>query len=306
MRRPGIGGLVGFSALVCAMAVPAVPAQAVVEGGTLPPWFICYAGSNANRVALETSLSPANGATVQTGTPVMFSGSSEAPVTFAVASSLALLSSPDIDSGPATLLPGTSTYTFTSTKATATPGTVYWDASFSDATVPECAGESPTTFTTQVRTLTVSPLPSPPPTPVTPTTTPETQPAATGGVSLDGATIGVQRTHEAAVKLACAGTGACSGRLILTAMIAKGDRSRTGEKASTAMTTIGSASFSVSAGKTARVRLTLNATGRALLKADHGRLSTNLTILQSSPASSHTHTYTVQLVQQKARSRMKK
>jgi hypothetical protein len=157
------------------------PAQAF--GGGLPPWFSCFAASNANRVALETSLSPANGATVQTGTPVTFSGSSTPPVTFVVASSAALLSSPDIDSGSGTLQPGTSTYTFTSTKATATPGTVYWNVSFSDATIAECAGESPTTFTTKARTLTVLPPPSPPTTTVTPTITPATPPAATGSLS---------------------------------------------------------------------------------------------------------------------------
>jgi hypothetical protein len=177
MRRSGIGWLVALSALGCAMTVHAVPAQA------LPPWFSCFAASNANRVALEASLSPANSATVQTGTPVTFSGSSTPPVTFAFASSTALLSSPDIDSGPGTLQAGTSTYTFTSTKTAATAGTVYWDASFSDATLAECAGESPTTFTTQVRTLTVLPAPSPPTTTVTPTTAPAMPPAATGSVS---------------------------------------------------------------------------------------------------------------------------
>jgi len=157
LKRSGVGWLLSLGALACAMAVPASPAHA----SGLPPWFKCFAAGNANRVALEASLSPANGATVQTGTPVTFSGSSTPPVTFAVASSTALLSSPDIDSGSGTLQPGTSTYTFTSTKATATPGTVYWDASFSDATIAECAGESPTTFTTKARTFTVV-SPSPP------------------------------------------------------------------------------------------------------------------------------------------------
>jgi hypothetical protein len=65
------------------------------------------------------------------------------------------------------------------------------------------------------------------------------------------------------------------------------------------MKTIGRARFSISAGKTAEVRLTLNATGRALLNADHGRLSASLAILKSSPTPSQTHTETVQLVHQK-------
>jgi hypothetical protein len=53
------------------------------------------------------------------------------------------------------------------------------------------------------------------------------------------------------------------------------------------------------AGKITLVKLALNAIGRALLKADHRRLSTNLTTLESSPAPSQTHTETVHLVQQK-------
>ena len=49
------------------------------------------------------------------------------------------------------------------------------------------------------------------------------------------------------------------------------------------------------------IKLTLNGTGRTLLRADHGRLSTNVTILESSPGSlSQTYTESVQLVQQKA------
>jgi hypothetical protein len=182
MRRSDIRWLVALGALGCVAMVSVIsPAPGYTD--TLPPWFICFGASNANLKGLEASLNPANGATVQTGTPVTFSGNSSAPVTFAVASSSALLSSPDIDGGPGSLQPGTSSYTFTSTKATATPGTVYWDASFSDATLAECAGESSTTFTTQVRTLTVLPAPSPPTTMVTPATAPATPPAAIGSVS---------------------------------------------------------------------------------------------------------------------------
>jgi hypothetical protein len=50
-------------------------------------------------------------------------------------------------------------YSFTSTKATARAGNVYWTASFSTAELPECAGQAPQTLTTRVRTLTVVPVP---------------------------------------------------------------------------------------------------------------------------------------------------
>jgi hypothetical protein len=107
-------------------------------------------------------LNPAINTIVQAGTPVTFSGNSAASVTFAVASSPALLSSPDLDSGQGSVQPGASSYTLTSTKATATPGVlIYWDASFSNATLNGCKGLTPTTYTTSVRTLTVV---SPPPT----------------------------------------------------------------------------------------------------------------------------------------------
>ncbi|HEY2142041.1 MAG TPA: hypothetical protein VGG98_08275 [Solirubrobacteraceae bacterium] len=227
---------------------------------------------------------------VQAGTPVTFSGYSGSPVTFAVASSQALLSSPDIDSGAGSAQPE-QLYTFTSTRATAAPATVYWDASFSSAALKACEGLTPTTYTTQVRTLTVlSPPPPPPLQPTTPTTTTTT---AVGSVSLDGSTITVQSSGEAAVKLACTGTGACSGKLILAGKgtIKKGKKAKT--------ETIGTAAFSISPGNTATVRLKLNAVGRSLLGMAHGHLSASLTVLKSSPAPSQTHTDSVRLVQKK-------
>jgi hypothetical protein len=293
-KRLGVGQLVALGGLGCAITVPAVPVHAL----GMPPWLVCADSKEAAELSVPHIALPAppNGATVLAGTPVTFSGEYGHALTFSVASSPALLSSPDIDSGLGSLQPGTSLYTFTSTKATAIPRTIYWAASFT-FTPEDC--ESPSTFTTPVRTLTVV---SPSPTEeVVVTKNREAEPAADiGSVSLDAATIRVQGSHEAGVKLACAGAGACSGKLTLTAKSTKGDASRKGAKASSVMTTIGSARFSISASTTAMVKLTLNAIGRALLKVDHGRLSSILTILESSPASSQTHTATVQLVQQKA------
>ena len=125
-------------------------------------------------------------------------------------------------------------------------------------------------------------------------------------MALDGSTITVQGSGEALLELACAGTGTCSGKLTLTAESTKADGSRRGEKSSSTMTTIGSARFSVSAGTTAMVKLTLNATGRALLEVDDGRLSASLTILESSPSPWQTHTENVRLVRQKAHGKAKK
>jgi hypothetical protein len=151
------------------MMVPALSAYAYTA--KIEPWDQCFTASQADLATLEARLGPSNGMTVQTGMPVMFSGYSGSPVTFAVVSSPMLLSSPDIDSGIGSAQPE-ELYTFISTTAAATPRTVYWDASFSDATLKGCEGLTPSTYTTQARTLTVlSPSSSPSMTPAIPTTT---------------------------------------------------------------------------------------------------------------------------------------
>jgi hypothetical protein len=213
-RRSTVGRLVPLGAVACAMTVSAVPAKAY-EDKEVQPFTICSLEIRKNELwAEDTPLpGPANGATVPVGTPVTFLGESSRPaLTFSVASSPSLLSSPDIDSGPGSLQPGTSLYTFTSTKVAATPRTIYWAASFT-LTPKDC--EDPSTLTTPVRMLTVV-SPSPTEAETTAKKKQEEEAAAgTGGVSLDGATIGVQSTHEAAVNLACTGTATCSGMLTL-------------------------------------------------------------------------------------------
>jgi len=123
---------------------------------------------------------------------------------------------------------------------------------------------------------------------------------ATGSVALDGSTIDVQSSGEAVVKLACAGTGRCSGKLTLTGK----STPKKGKKAR--METIGTAIFSIAPNEITTIKLTLNAAGKALLSADHGRLGATLTILKSSPTPSQTHTDNVHLVQQKAHGTAKK
>jgi hypothetical protein len=119
-------------------------------------------------------------------------------------------------------------------------------------------------------------------------------------VSLDGSTLTVQGGGKAAVRLVCTGTGTCDGKLTLT----RKSTSKKGKKAKTE--TIGTATFSIPAGKTMTVELKLNGTGRSLLVAAHGRLGVTLTILKSFPAPSQTRTEHVQLVQQKVSRKAKK
>jgi hypothetical protein len=124
----------------------------------------------------------------------------------------------------------------------------------------------------------------------------------TGSVSLAGPTISAQSSGQALVKLTCRGSGACSGKLTL---MTKSTPKR-GKKTRGKTETIGVASFSIPPGKTATIKIQLNASGRGLLSTGHGRLSANLIVLKSSPAPSQTHTENVQLVQQKARGKRKK
>ena len=314
--------LAAVGALGCAMGVPTLPPRAEI-----PAWFNCFSERKGTQTVEEYAklLSPAEGASVVAGTPVTFfarGGGGESPMTFMVASSPALLSSPDIDSGLGTLLPpGYKTELLppednpedwlTSTKASATPRTIYWTASFT-RNLRSC-DEPPVTFTLPTRTLTV--MPSPAEEQAAAKQKQEEEAAAakrkkeaeaaatpTGSVSLDGSTITVRGGGEAQVKLACAGTGACVGKLTLTGRgIAKQGR-RDRAKAQS----IATASYSIPAGKTATIQLTLNASGRALLSAAHGHLGAIPMLLKSSPAPSQTHTENVQLVRQKKAKRGKR
>ncbi|MGH2853805.1 MAG: hypothetical protein ACRDLF_06400 [Solirubrobacteraceae bacterium] len=289
-----------LSVLGYAAAVTACPAQAYTA--KLNPQTACNMAAHADLVTLERSLSPSNETTVTAGAPVVFLGSSEAPVMFAVASSPALLSSPDIDSGlgsgqPEPMSSGLlDTYTFTSTKATAMARTVYWDASFSNANIPECAGMSVSTFTTEARALTVLAPPSSPPTPPSPMTAARIGPPEHSEVSLAGTSIAVQDSGIALLKLDCTGSAACKGSLTLTAA-AKGRKRR-----ATSTVTIGSASFSIPGDETKTVKIKLDGTGRALLSAGHGRLGAHMEILELEAAPTQTQSESVLLIQ-KAHSR---
>jgi hypothetical protein len=197
-------------------------------------------------------LEPANSATAQAGTPVTFSGESNQALTFSVASSQALLSSPDIDSGMG--LQSGAFYKWTSARATATPRTIYWTASLT-FTPDDC--ESPTTFTTPVHTLVVTPSEAE----LTAKRQQEEEAAkkklaeeaaakkqeeeAVGSVILDGLIVHVENNREAAVKLTCSDIATCAGKLTLTANSMAG--SGKARRARTETKSIGTASFSIAA-----------------------------------------------------------
>jgi Domain of unknown function DUF11 len=137
------------------------------------------------------------------------------------------------------------------------------------------------------------------------TSTPVSGPAESG-VSLSAATVSLADTHiattargVASVKLTCTGTGTCRGKLTLTykRKATKGTKIKA--------TNIGTAGFSIPAGATATVKLTLNARGRTLLKANHSRLSATLAISKSSPAPARTRSEGVRLVRQRTHRKTK-
>jgi hypothetical protein len=120
--------------------------------------------------------------------------------------------------------------------------------------------------------------------------------AIAGSVSLTGSVLSIQSGGKGFVKLLCAGTATCAGKLTLT-VTSKG-KGKHAKKAKAE--TIGTAAFSIPAGKTGVVTITLTAAGRALLKAGHGKLSASLTIVKSSPAPASTKRESVTLVQKQA------
>ncbi len=305
VRGVGVGWLVTLGVSVCALMISASLALALEPSKAI----ICLTGKHAAEVAVEyLPLEPANGATVPAGSPVVFSGESllhNAP-TFSVASSPALLSSPDIDSGTGSK--SGAVYRFTSTKATATPRTIYWTVSFT-FTPEDC--ESPSTFTTPMRALIVAPteaelaaskrqqeeeVAKKKREEEAVAKKKEEEVAAAGSVLLDGLTIDVENSREAAVKLTCSDVAACAGKLTLTAsaMLSKGKARHVRTEG------IGTANFSIAAGEGQTIRVTLDKTGRALLSAAHGHLSATLTILRSAPLPNKMQTQRVHLEQQKA------
>jgi len=288
-RLSGRRWLVAVGTLICAAAIFVVPVQAYTAKPS--PWAICAVEMSSNEIVEEhtTLLNPSDGAMVVAGTAVAFSGESgfESPLTFNVASSPALLSSPDIDSGLGSLQSG-ATYAFVSTKASAIPRTIYWDASFTRV-LHGCEGP-PVSFTTTVRSLVVGPSAAEQEAAANRRHEEEAaakrleEASATDSVRLDGVAIGVLGRGDAAIKLTCTGTTACAGTLTLTASGTIGKRKKDHPK----NVVIGAADFSIAACSSATIRVRLNGIGRTLLSAAHGHLHAALTILKTSRVPSRT------------------
>jgi hypothetical protein len=111
-------------------------------------------------------------------------------------------------------------------------------------------------------------------------------------ISLRSRSISVQSHSQAALKLLWRGKGICSGKLKLTV------KTKAGHKRFKTKT-IGTGTFSIPPGAVRTVRVKLNAAGRALLKAGHGRLGASIAIVKLSPGPAQARTASVRLVLQK-------
>jgi PKD repeat protein len=114
--------------------------------------------------------------------------------------------------------------------------------------------------------------------------------AATGNVTLLSTNATSKSNGASAFKLSCTGNTTCSGTLTLTVK-----PKRKGAKPQQ----IGSARFSILAGKTLTITIVLNGAGRAKLKAAHGKLGATLTILKSAPSPQSRSASTVHLTLKK-------
>jgi hypothetical protein len=118
------------------------------------------------------------------------------------------------------------------------------------------------------------------------------------GASLISKKIAVQPNHRALFRLLGTGAGKCGGKLRLRVKIKLAHRRFK-------LKTIGTAVFSISAGKRVSVSVKLNAAGRALLKAGHGRLNASLLLVKQSPVPFVSHTASVRLAPQRRKPKTK-
>jgi len=199
--------------------------------GYSPPelsWANCSGNVAAKTTVLEVRALPQEGSKVTAGDPVTFSAPAgvlnEGPLTFAVASSPSLLASPNIDQGPGQpSQPSQPEHmlTFTSLKAAATAGTVYWDVSFEADELPECAGVAWGLISTPPRTLVVEPAPAPAPQ-IRSLTPPPTPPPAIFGASISPSST---NPHHATVAFGVHCTESCVGTVDYLAIAVRNHRS---------------------------------------------------------------------------------
>ena len=123
----------------------------------------------------------------------------------------------------------------------------------------------------------------------------EKPPAPAATVALAATTLKVVRKNHALLQLSCNGTATCSGKVTLTVTL----RIKSGKRRLIRTEAVGSAVFSIPAGKSETVTLKLNFAGRRLLAAGHGHLGAILDIVKASPIPSQTEARAVRLVEQK-------
>jgi hypothetical protein len=99
-----------------------------------------------------------------------------------------------------------------------------------------------------------------------------------GILSLASTSTVVQDNRVVALKLKCTGGTSCAARLTLTAV--ETVKTRHGKKKTSRTVTIGTATPAFPVNSTGTVKISLNAAGRRLLAAAHGRLIAKLTIHQ--------------------------
>jgi hypothetical protein len=149
--------LVAIAAFGCSVA------RASADEYSPPPYLLCFNTIASVETVIEHSREPAVSAQLSFGAPVTFSANATIPVTFVLATN-ADMTPPYLDE--ATVTPGPNgVASFNSSKATSAIGGVWWTVSFSSSSIPECAGQSPRTFTMASNAFTVV---GPPPEPVVP------------------------------------------------------------------------------------------------------------------------------------------
>jgi hypothetical protein len=124
----------------------------------------------------------------------------------------------------------------------------------------------------------------------------KTQPPHTS-VTLLGKNTATIKKGRTILKLRCAATSTCKGKLTLTTVAITRGRGR-----SKLPVGIATANFSIRSGSTETITVKVNATGRRLLHSEHGRLKTSVIVLESSPHPSRKYAYTVYLTERKSRS----
>jgi Trypsin len=142
----------------------------------------------------------------------------------------------------------------------------------------------------------VSPPPAGAQTPVSPPPSPAAEAVEAGGVSLLSTTLPVQGAGLVMVKLDCAASEGCRGKLTLTARMPSRGKKRRSE-----MATIGTADFASGASGTIAVKIALDAAGRSLLAGGHGKLEARLAILLAVPGPAQTQAGDVRLQQTRGR-----